>query len=51
MKLTISLLAALALAACASDKEGNSTAEEVHSATESMAPKALPVSLSIEGMT
>ena len=51
MKLTLSLIAAIALSACASDKEINDTAEEVHTSMDSNAPKAAKVSLAIEGMT
>lgn len=51
MKLTLSLLAAVALAACASDKEAQSGANDVQSTINSSAPKAARVSLAVEGMT
>ena len=51
MKLTLSLIAVAALAACASDKDANTTAEDVQNTVNSSAPKAATVSLAIEGMT
>ena len=47
MKFALSLLAAVALTACAAESDTNTPAADV----ESAAPKAAKVSLAIEGMT
>ncbi len=49
MKTTLSLLAVLALASCASDKVATDTVMD--SSAEMEAPKAATVSLNISGMT
>ncbi len=53
MKTTLSLLAALALVACAGEKDATNTAPEAADNAKSTmeAPKAAKVSLNISGMT
>ena len=51
MKFTLSLLAAVALTACAAETEVDTTKEAVQTTVDTKAPKAAKVSLAIEGMT
>lgn len=51
MKTTLSLLAALTLFACASEKEQSTTELPTENAMTTDAPKAQKVSLNITGMT